>query len=173
MQQKARALLDEVKDFEMHKIVKRYSREFSADLETSYKLADELKKWLVLCSAKDNPNYQLIGPVDDMWHIFLLYTKEYADFSRVIGSYIHHVPHDPDAVEATLNNKPLADEINAIVENGYNSFLQDYKTIFKEMPADEFWPEFSNPYGMRDDPSSGGGCGNRCGCNGVHPDSGT
>ncbi|MBV9959353.1 MAG: hypothetical protein JO360_13085 [Acidobacteria bacterium] len=33
--------------------------------------------------------------VDDAWHVFLLYTREYMEFcERVAGKYIHHVPAD-------------------------------------------------------------------------------
>jgi hypothetical protein len=48
--------------------------------------------------------------IDLMWHVFLLYTKDYMEFcSRYFGEYIHHLPdivpnlpQDPEAFEANL-----------------------------------------------------------------------
>ncbi len=32
-------------------------------------------------------------PIDDIWHIFLLYTKDYMNFcEKFFGQYIHHLP---------------------------------------------------------------------------------
>ena len=33
--------------------------------------------------------------IDDMWHTFLLFTKDYADFcEKYIGKYFHHSPNN-------------------------------------------------------------------------------
>lgn len=48
--------------------------------------------------------------IDQMWHVFLLYTKDYMDFSyKYFGEYIHHLPDlvpqmdpNPDKFETNL-----------------------------------------------------------------------
>jgi len=36
---------------------------------------------------------EAMRPIDDIWHIFLLYTKDYMDFcDKYFGQYIHHLP---------------------------------------------------------------------------------
>ena len=36
---------------------------------------------------------EAMRPIDDIWHIFLLYTKDYMDFcDQYFGQYIHHLP---------------------------------------------------------------------------------
>ena len=36
-----------------------------------------------------------IGQLDEMWHTFLLFTRDYADFcERYFGFFLHHIPQD-------------------------------------------------------------------------------
>jgi hypothetical protein len=49
--------------------------------------------------------------IDQMWHVFLLYTKDYMDFcNEYFGEYIHHLPdivpglpQDENAFETNLS----------------------------------------------------------------------
>jgi hypothetical protein len=39
-------------------------------------------------------------PIDQMWHIFLLYTKDYAEFCQDhFGEFLHHLPDIVDRME--------------------------------------------------------------------------
>ena len=41
--------------------------------------------------------YPEILRIDDMWHIFILHTRDYAEFChRYFGRFIHHEPLPPD-----------------------------------------------------------------------------
>lgn len=167
MLQKAQKTYDEVKEINLEPIISRYARTYNCNYEEAEKLMSELKKWLVLCATNKENTYQLIGPVDKMWHIFLLFTYEYSEFCKTIGGFIHHIPtSSKELKEARLDDVKL-NILNDKIENGYNLFLNDYENVFNEKPLSSFWPNYFNPF-TRDD-SDGGGCGVGCGCNGAHP----
>lgn len=52
----------------------------------------ELKKFLIVCAVSDKP----ISPshaMDELWHDFILFTKDYSDFCiGYFGKMIHHYP---------------------------------------------------------------------------------
>lgn len=52
----------------------------------------ELKRFFIMCSLLKNvPMFS--DKVDDIWHVMLLFTKEYDEFShKFCGQFIHHVP---------------------------------------------------------------------------------
>jgi hypothetical protein len=54
----------------------------------------EFKKFVALAGFGIQP-LAMIGPkVDDVWHNFLLFTKQYNSFcEQTIGKYINHQPH--------------------------------------------------------------------------------
>lgn len=90
--------LEELLKYENEPVLIRFQKKFPVDREEAQDIFRETIKWLYLCRA-DNPggvelfinNDMLI--IDEMWHNFILFTKDYQEFcSKYFKSYIHHFP---------------------------------------------------------------------------------
>lgn len=68
--------------------------------------------WLKQQRNKENKPTYLFGPLlilDDLWHTFILHTRDYIDFSmNFFGEYLHHEV-EPVGFEHVLNEDELAD----------------------------------------------------------------
>jgi hypothetical protein len=65
--------------------------------------------------------------IDEIWHTFILFTKEYQEFcNMLVGEYIHHEPNvQADAIDqSTTRNYPLA---------GTRNFDEDYEKYFGKL----------------------------------------
>jgi hypothetical protein len=90
-------------------VICRYAREHQATPEQAAELFRETLKWLYLCAraAEDGPEdlalavHPEIEKIDWMWHTFLVFTRDYAEFcERHFGLFIHHVPNEDEDEEA-------------------------------------------------------------------------
>ena len=106
----------------------RYVKEFGGDQSAAEELFIELMRWLYLCARATEPGTRGVGVsiypeilrIDDMWHAFILHTRDYADFcTHYFGQFIHH-----DPVPIAVSRGRGDDEINAQLE-GFLSFLYD------------------------------------------------
>jgi len=99
-------------------VIRRYAKEHGASPEEAAELFQETLKWLYLCyrSATDLPEgtgctmLPDIMKLDGMWHTFLLFTRDYADFcEHYFGFFLHHVPTEEEerqpVDEATLRQQ--------------------------------------------------------------------
>ena len=97
--------LNETLAFDAPEIVLRFQRESGASREESEILFRECKRWLWACakrqedehSGKTVPSQLVISPelgrLDEMWHCFLVFTREYHEFCETrLGHFIHHIP---------------------------------------------------------------------------------
>src|SRR5262245_57347806 len=55
----------------------------------------EVKRYIVLCELT-NQSWEMYSTcVDEAWHQFLLYSREYTDWcNRFIGHFVHHAPNN-------------------------------------------------------------------------------
>jgi hypothetical protein len=122
------ASLDAVLTYRHPGVVARYVKEFGGDQSAAQELFSELMRWLYFCARATAPGtpgarvsmYPEILRIDDMWHVFLLHTRDYADFcARYFGRFIHH-----DPVPMDRPREWGEDEINAEFE-GFLSWLYD------------------------------------------------
>jgi len=120
--------LDAVLSYRNPGVVARYLGEFGGGQSAAEELFGELMRWLYLCARSGEPGapgarlsmYPEILRIDDMWHIFVLHTRDYADFcARYFGRFIHH---DPEPIDRS--REPREDEVRAELE-GFLSFLYD------------------------------------------------
>ena len=92
-------------------------------------LIAEYKKFLimsVICNFPIAPS----GYVDEAWHLHMLFTKEYIDFSKKVGkAVILHVPLINDAIEEKQNLKDF-----------YKQTIEAYMEIFGGSVDQSFWP---------------------------------
>jgi hypothetical protein len=103
------APLDEVLCYRHPGVVRRYRREHQATADEAAELFGEMLKWLYLCGrgASEGPVglalavHPEIEKIDWMWHTFLLFTRDYAEFcERHFGFFLHHVPEEGEEDEA-------------------------------------------------------------------------
>jgi len=81
-------------DFPFTHIIQRYQKDYGVSLKTALEHERELKRFLII-SAENHPDILgMFSPeVDNLWHTFLLFTKEYHKFCYdILGQFMHHVP---------------------------------------------------------------------------------
>ncbi|GLZ43300.1 hypothetical protein [Actinokineospora sp. NBRC 105648] len=85
--------------------------------ELSARVVDQALAFLA-CSVRGSGQSMTPSRLVDLgWHVFLLYTREYAQFcERVAGGFIHHVPHDTLVSGAS---SAAVDTLSAIEAAGY------------------------------------------------------
>ena len=72
-------------------MIKRFIAANDYTEEAALRLFDEVKKFLIanrVLQVKAAPS----EPVDQMWHAWILFTKDYTAFCDQLGGYIHHLP---------------------------------------------------------------------------------
>jgi hypothetical protein len=136
--------------FDLSKITERYVTSYGVSRELAKLHEVECKKYLVLCALFPNESLGMKGPVDNYWHTFLLFTKEYIDFcNEVAGFFIHHVPN-----VSKQSNKG---------SNGFSTTMERYRLIFGCEPELRAWPHSlqaaSYKGDCKDDCSDGPGAG--------------
>jgi hypothetical protein len=99
-------------------VVNRFRKEHRSSREEAEEVFREMLKWLYLCAQGiDGPEgfachmSPEIEKIDWMWHAFVLFTRDYADFcDRYFGFFLHHVPEE-DSEEASLDEGPLRGQL--------------------------------------------------------------
>lgn len=109
-------------------VIARYARENKVTLPRARAIAEEAKRYLVLCAMNNTP-YAVGGEVDAFWHTFVLFTQRYANFCQAVaGHFIHHVPGDDLPADAATSRAQ------------YAATLHDYKLAFGKVPDPSIWP---------------------------------
>lgn len=94
----------------------------------------EFKKFvaLLVINHKKNRKVDMVSnEIDEIWHTFILFTKEYEEFCRtLVGEYIHHVPNvESDRTDlSAIGNYP---------KQAARDFVDDYQKYFGEL--DPVW----------------------------------
>lgn len=146
--------LDAVMSFPMGNVVARYTKDHPKQEPNAALHERELKRYLFLCALHPDRGWPMVSALDELWHTFIIFTKDYHAFSGQLGMpYLHHEPfvdgQDTSAVPAI-----------------YQEFLSLYVQQFGEAPV-SIWPA---TLAMKDCGSgcsgggcSGPGCGSSCG----------
>jgi len=90
----------------------------------------EVKRYLVLCDQDDDRVWNMYSlRVDEAWHQFILFTRQYIDFcDRYFGRY---VPHNP-------SNSPNVDLSRPIEKTSFKEFNARYEQLFG-VPLPDIW----------------------------------
>jgi hypothetical protein len=96
--------LNEVLAYRHAGVLRRYAKEHAASPQEAEEVFQELLKYLYLCyraAEEPEPFACVVSPeiekIDWMWHTFLLFTIDYADFcERHFGFFLHHVPSEAE-----------------------------------------------------------------------------
>jgi hypothetical protein len=94
--------LDDVLAYRHPGVVRRYLKEHGGTREEAEELFREMLKWLYLCDQAAEEGFDCamtedLERVDWMWHAFVLFTRDYAEFCQLhFGRFLHHVPEVED-----------------------------------------------------------------------------
>jgi hypothetical protein len=122
-------VLKTVERYPMEAIVARYARDEKLSIAAAKEHERELKRFLALVCLMPSGTYVMNGPIDKLWHTFIIHTREYQDFcNKAAGRFIHHVPDSPNSHDRNLS------------VSRYMRFLEDYKAVFNEEPPAHVWP---------------------------------
>lgn len=98
-----------------------FKKDFVQTKEQYDMLFLETKKYLALCVLKTERVNMYSRTVDEMWHSFILYTEQYADFcDEFCGKFMHHAPCTPEQ----LQTEDLT---------GFAEFVALYESYFGEI----------------------------------------
>lgn len=100
--------LDEILLYTNQPVINRFTKEYPEKKEKAQLLFKDLLRFFWssqkhFIDQKNNPNNEELDfvfimdeemkDIDLMWHVFLLYTKDYMDFcDNYFGEYVHHLP---------------------------------------------------------------------------------
>jgi hypothetical protein len=141
-------LLEIARQFNMTSVVDRYCKEKHETRERANIIADELRHFLILCVLNTDKGYAIRDPIDEMWHTFIIFTKDYFKFCLSIGKpYLHHAPTEE-------SDKKIG--ANARLES-YKELLEDYEKTFGYQAPKDIWPEPGTTIPMK-----GPDCGKDC-----------
>ncbi len=80
-------------------LVVRLMREHGVSEEEAKAAVIETCRFLALCAAYPEKQFVPSPMVDNGWHAFILFTREYANYCSRLGRFIHHCPWDGDGIE--------------------------------------------------------------------------
>lgn len=119
-------------DYQHPVFIKRYCKEQNLDEKTAEMHFTELKKFLIVCrtnigKVRSTPSRK----VDEAWHLFILFTRDYAAFcEKYLGQFIHHKP-------TLVENEEEAQ----VMMNAYENTREIAVQLFGESNLDlELWP---------------------------------
>jgi hypothetical protein len=146
-------IVKRAEEFPIDDVIACYAREEGISLDVARRHAVELKRFLALHAINPEKRYGMRGPLDELWHTFLLFSKTYQDFcNTVAGRFIHHIPSPATAPQP----------IGSLDE--YSAFLEDYKLAYQAEPPAELWPR---QLGKQGSPNFCAGCEGCSVCGGV------
>lgn len=124
-------------ELQIPRVLGRYVAEKGVSPDEARKHSMELFRYLVLRALNPDARYPLAsGPVDDLWHNFLLFTQEYAGFCQYMcGTFIHHHPgpSHPTVIEAEE------------AQRDFDKFVEAYQHTYDESPPTDLWPRIGAP----------------------------
>ena len=119
-------IIKAIMNYEMPHVIARCQKDYNYSNEDMLILEKELKRYLALSTIKPNDGTGMFsGDVDNLWHSFILFTHEYADFChKHIGFFVHHIP------ELDRENKTLKQREEA--RKDFQAFIKNYEEAFGE-----------------------------------------
>lgn len=89
--------LESVLNYQNQDVIEGFMQSLDVTEEDAQNVFRETMRWFWYCNHSDTHGFRSIDAnlviIDEMWHTFILYTKEYVEFcNRFFSRYIHHAP---------------------------------------------------------------------------------
>lgn len=124
-------VFNKIDSYDFSRISTKYQQVHETSEKEAVEVLEELKKWFTLCAVNPGRKYHIGSRIDDMWHVFILFTKDYAEFcEQRIGFFLHHEPSVPGE-----SLPPSKDDAN-------DELLNDYVVHFNQKPPMNIWPKY-------------------------------
>ena len=117
-------------NFPLTHIAARYQQLYDVSHAELLRHERELKRYLVLRSRLRGATLPTPRVVDQLWQVFLLYTRDYSQFCDTLGGFIHHLPSD-----GASTREERAEDLRR-----YGELLAFYEETFRETPPADVWP---------------------------------
>ena len=92
-------------------VIDRYLQEYGGSVADAERCFHTLKQFLATCTAAGGDGVAS-KPVDNMWHTFILFTRDYEEFCEAyLGKFIHHVPSKNRRTLASPKTRSLAEQL--------------------------------------------------------------
>ena len=117
-------------NFPLTHVAARYQQLYDLPHAELLRHERELKRYLVLRSRVRGATLPTPRVLDQLWQVFLLYTRDYARFCDTLGGFIHHVPSD-----AAPTREQHAENLRR-----YRELRAFYEETFRETPPADVWP---------------------------------
>lgn len=89
-------MIRRVEEYDISFVLDKLVTDKSINVKDTSKLEIEFKKFIILAGLKVYPIAMISPLVDEVWHQFILFTKQYKDFCiNTVGYFINHVPDTP------------------------------------------------------------------------------
>jgi hypothetical protein len=126
-------IIAEIMGYHMPQVIARCQKDYNYTDEDMVILEQELKRYLALSTVKAKESLgtgMYSSDVDNLWHSFILFTKEYADFcDKYIGFFIHHIP-EIDTVRSPERQEETRKDFQAFVKNYEEVFGEEIHPIW-------------------------------------------
>lgn len=136
--------LSELREFKNEAVVHRFLETWDLPVAEAEELFEEMKKWLWLNAYLDERSAadrfplaisQSTKLIDEMWHTFILFTKDYEDFcARCFGHLVHHQPTPRSAYDVVIAEYER--EPDAVIDRNRELFARQYELIFDVLGED-------------------------------------
>jgi hypothetical protein len=82
-----------IMNYDLRLITETFARRNPEFADRAQILEIECKRFLYLAAIIPYLEHAPTKPIDEYWHTFILFTREYTNFCRTVaGAYIHHKP---------------------------------------------------------------------------------
>jgi hypothetical protein len=81
-------------------LLDRYVALYGVSLNEAREGFEETKKFLALCASRPNERLSPSKSIDNYWHEWIIFTKSYAQFCSLVGTFVHHDPSAAPEVDA-------------------------------------------------------------------------
>jgi len=141
------ASLQEVLTYKNENVVYRFSEDYKISESDAEEIFLETKRWLWYCAKRTRdiedgrieflniPLFNEAKAIDLMWHTFLLFTHDYADFCETyFGFFVHHQPKSKvDRIEwqQQISRDPIQTQ-----KERESQLEKVYGTIYDELGPD-------------------------------------
>lgn len=140
---KPQAGLEEILAYQNEDVVARFAIDYRVSREDALEIFMEMKRWLFITARRRGANQEMAAvplfneayAIDMMWHTFILFTQDYADFcDKYFGTFIHHQP------KTLKDTREWQERIKADPEGARRDREKNLRQVYEYL-YDEIGPE--------------------------------